>query len=220
LVRYIHLNPLRAKLVTDIGSLEGYPYAGHGVLLGKAKNNWQNVNYILGYFGGRIFRARREYRKYMEEEVARGRRKDLTGGGLIRSMGGWVGVKDLGETPVRVKGDERILGDSDFVMEVLRAAEEEMERRYRLKAEGYDLDKLAGKAADLLGLEGEDLLRPGKYGKVVEGRDLLCYWAVQELGWSVTGLAKRIGISQPAVSYAILRGERVVREKGLQSVPK
>jgi DNA-binding transcriptional LysR family regulator len=54
----------------------------------------------------------------------------------------------------------------------------------------------------------------------VEGRDLLSYWAVKELGWGVTGLAKRIGISQPAVSYAILRGKRVVREKGLQSVPK
>jgi hypothetical protein len=211
---------MMARRYLGYSSITTPPYAGHGVLLGKAKNNWQNVNYILGYFGGRIFRARREYRKYMEEEVARGRRKDLTGGGLIRSMGGWVGVKDLGETPVRVKGDERILGDSDFVMEVLRASEEEMERRYRLKAEGYDLDKLAGKAADLFGLKGEDLLRPGKYGKVVEGRDLLCYWAVQELGWSVTGLAKRIGISQPAVSYAILRGERLVREKGLQSLPK
>jgi DNA-binding transcriptional LysR family regulator len=54
----------------------------------------------------------------------------------------------------------------------------------------------------------------------VEGRDLLSYWAVKELGWGVTGLAKRIGISQPAVSYAILRGKRVVREKRLQSVPK
>ena len=54
----------------------------------------------------------------------------------------------------------------------------------------------------------------------MEGRDLLCYWAVQELGWSVMGLAKRIGISQPAVSYAILRRELVVREKGLQSVLK
>ena len=32
LVRYIHLNPLRAKLVMNIGSLEGYPSAGHGVI--------------------------------------------------------------------------------------------------------------------------------------------------------------------------------------------
>jgi hypothetical protein len=63
-------------------------------------------------------------------------------------------------------------------------------------------------------------LRPGKQGKVVAGRDLLCYWAVQELGWRVMGLEKRIGISQPAVSYAILRGKRVVRENGSQSVLK
>jgi len=109
----------------------------------------------------------------MEEGVAKGRRKDLTGGGLIRSMGGWVGLRELVETRVRLKGDERILGDSDFVMEVLRASEEEMESRYRLKAEGYDLDKLAGKAAHLFGLQGEELLRPGKYGKVVEGRDIV-----------------------------------------------
>ena len=71
-----------------------------------------------------------------------------------------------------------------------------------------------GKVADLFGLKGKDLLRPGKYGKLVEGKDLLYYWAVQELGWNVTGLAKRIGISPPAMNHAILRGERVVREKG------
>jgi DNA-binding transcriptional LysR family regulator len=54
----------------------------------------------------------------------------------------------------------------------------------------------------------------------VDGIDLLCYWAVQELGWSVTGLAKPIVISPPPVSYAIQREEPLVREKGLQSVPK
>jgi len=73
---------------------------------------------------------------------------------------------------------------------------------------------------DRLFNQGEDLLRPGKYAKVVEGWDSLCYWAVQGLGWSVTGLAKPIAISPPAVSYAIQREERLVREKGLQSVPK
>ena len=137
----------------------------------------------------------------------------------MRSMGGWVGVFK-GSEETRVKGDERILGDSDFVMEVLKASEEEMERRYRLRVEGYDLQRLAGKVARDLGLEAEDLLRPGKYGGVVEGRDLVCYWAVRELGWSVTDIAKRIGISQPAVSYAVRRGERTVRERGLQLAQK
>ena len=33
-VRYIHLNPLRAKLVNDLGGLASYPYTGHPVRIG------------------------------------------------------------------------------------------------------------------------------------------------------------------------------------------
>jgi hypothetical protein len=53
-----------------------------------------------------------------------------------------------------------------------------------------------------------------------EGTIKPCQQRPQGPGWSVMGLAKRIGISQPVVSYAIQRGQRVVREKGLQSVPE
>jgi len=35
LVRYIHLNPLRVKLVKDMGELERYPYCGHGAITGR-----------------------------------------------------------------------------------------------------------------------------------------------------------------------------------------
>ena len=42
LVRYIHLNPLRAKIVKDLKELKSYPYCGHSVLLGKMKYVWQD----------------------------------------------------------------------------------------------------------------------------------------------------------------------------------
>ena len=45
--------------------------------------------------------------------------------------------KGLKGGSLRLKGDERILGDSDFVMDALKASEEQLERKYRLKAEGY-----------------------------------------------------------------------------------
>lgn len=51
LVRYIHLNPLRAKLVADVDALDKYPYCGHSILIGTRKNEWQEVDYILARFG-------------------------------------------------------------------------------------------------------------------------------------------------------------------------
>ncbi len=34
LVRYIHLNPLRAGMVSDMNQLDAYPWSGHAVLMG------------------------------------------------------------------------------------------------------------------------------------------------------------------------------------------
>ncbi|MCG2752597.1 MAG: hypothetical protein L6301_12190 [Desulfobacteraceae bacterium] len=50
LARYIHLNPLRGKIVQDMKALDGYPYSGHAVLMGKVEMEWQEKNYVLGYF--------------------------------------------------------------------------------------------------------------------------------------------------------------------------
>jgi hypothetical protein len=42
-VRYIHLNPLRARLVQDLDELASYPYGGHSALMGKCPNDWQDA---------------------------------------------------------------------------------------------------------------------------------------------------------------------------------
>ena len=57
--------------------------------------------------------------------VAQGRRRDLVGGGLVRSLGGWAEAEKLRlKGQEHIKSDERILGDSDFVDSVLAGAEE------------------------------------------------------------------------------------------------
>ena len=53
LVRYIHLNPLRAGLVKDFDQLARYRFSGHSVILGKVKNDWQDADYVLNCFGQR-----------------------------------------------------------------------------------------------------------------------------------------------------------------------
>jgi putative transposase len=42
LVRDIHLNPLRSEAVQRIEELDGYPWSGHGVLMGRQKRGWRS----------------------------------------------------------------------------------------------------------------------------------------------------------------------------------
>ena len=51
LLRYIHLNSLRARLVKDISKLDRYCWCGHCVLMGRIKHEWQDQDYILSWFG-------------------------------------------------------------------------------------------------------------------------------------------------------------------------
>jgi len=103
LVRYIHLNPMRAKIVSGIKELNRYPYSGHSVIMGKQKHEWQDI-------------------------------------------------------------------------------------------------------------ETKEIYSKGQRKVQVEARDMLCYWAVRELGISCTDLAKHLEISQPEVGYAVNRGEKIAKE--------
>jgi len=80
-VRYIHLNPFRAKIVMDLGELDKYGYCGHCALMGNKKREWQEVEYVLGYFGNKVDDARKKYRSYVKKGIKRGRRPELLGGG-------------------------------------------------------------------------------------------------------------------------------------------
>jgi hypothetical protein len=184
--------------------------------MGFWKREWQDVDTVLGYFGRREKAARRNYRRYVEQGILRGRRPDLVGGGLIRSLGGWEGVKGLEKWRGRFKGDERILGESEFVGEVLKASEEAMERRYGLKAEGLDLERIIGRVAEIFGMRTEEIKTEGKSRKGVAARSVVSYWAVRELGVSGTEVARRLGVTQPAVSQAARRGARIIEERHLK----
>ena len=90
--------------------LDRYPYCGHCALMGKTERGFQDVDYILNLFGRKIPEARRRYLEFVKKGVATGRRPDLTGGGLVRSAGGWSALKTMRKGESRMKGDERILG--------------------------------------------------------------------------------------------------------------
>ncbi len=213
LVRYIHLNPIRAGIVPDMDGLDRFPFSGHSAILGKCKNDWQDIEGLLRFFADTSSLARRRYRSFVEKGIEEGS-CDLTGGGLIRSSGGWTNVTKQSFQ----KSDERILGDNDFVEQALRSAREQMERSYRLKVEGFDLDKLAYHVAAFLKVDPEEIFALGKDRTRVRVRSIFCYFAVRELGITQVDLSRRLNLSPAAVTFAVRRGERLAREIGMPFV--
>ena len=211
LVRYIHLNPLRAQRVSDCKALDRHPYCGHSVILGNRNNDWQDVDYVLRLFGDTQATARDRYSEFVRKGIAQGRRSDLIAGGLLRSQGGWVAVSALKRAGAYQKGDERILGDGEFVNEVLSHAEEQLQQKYWMQAEGYDLQNLIARVAEAMEVSPEELVAPGKDRKRTQARSMLCYWATDHLGIRQTQLAEALNLTQPAVSQAVRRGRALVK---------
>ena len=61
LVRYIHLNPLRAKIVKSLKDSDKYLYSGHSALMGKIQREFQDTVYVLRLFGEKVPAAIGEY---------------------------------------------------------------------------------------------------------------------------------------------------------------
>jgi REP element-mobilizing transposase RayT len=218
LVRYIHLNPLRANIIDNYAKLSSYKYCGHSFILGNNGNDWQDVDYVLEFFSKKRRIAQRKYREYVLAGIEEGRRPELVGGGLIRSVGGWAEAKKLAKGGDRIKGDERILGDSQFVLETLREADERFERKHELKVRGYDLNALANRVENIFNMEKGEIFSPGNYKRLIKPRSVFCYWAVRELGETATSLAGRLGLTQSGVSKSVLRGKGIIEEMNLELI--
>ena len=127
LTRYIHLNPIRGGVVPGLAALKMYPWTGHAAIMGAGSPAWQETETILAHFGTTRRRAARRYEEFVRAGVAQGRRPELVGGGLIRSLGGSSQVLPLRRRGVKVASDERILGNGEFI-EQLRADAAHRER--------------------------------------------------------------------------------------------
>jgi putative transposase len=217
LVRYIHLNPLRANIVSDMNRLSTYKYCGHSGLMGKRRCEWMDTKYVLSFFGKSVATARKAYNSYVKEGIELGSRPELVGGGLIRSFGGWEAIKEkMLFRDERIKGDQRILGDSGFVIGVLKEAEEKFERRYEMRRLGYDLNKIEEQVCEIFGIEKGTVFSRSREQVKADARAVFCFWAVRELGYTIREMAKKLRMTPPGVGYAVRRGEAISKRGDYQ----
>jgi putative transposase len=78
LVRYIHLNPLRAGLVESIHEPDSYKWSGHAVIMGNGELAGQNEDEVLQMFGSNKGSARKQYRTFIEDGIKQGKSDKMT----------------------------------------------------------------------------------------------------------------------------------------------
>ena len=265
LIRYIHLNPLRAGLVNDLKELDKYPWTGHSAILGRCKNPLipeaqasesfsaarriafsqfrpgiekakvnpehpvnpactvgakhrtgvkdnkplaeKTIEDVLLHFGDTKRVTRRRYRDFVEKGIDHGTRPDLQGGGLVRSAGGdkkgLVGRKK----EEREKGDERILGSGDFVVQALKEAGELHKRTIKPR---ISLDELIKRVSKDREIATKNLISSKRKKDISNTRAIISYLAAIELRYSGAKIASELRLSEKSVSRCIERGKKLV----------
>ena len=231
LIRYIHLNPLRASLVQNLQELDKYPWTGHSAILGRRKNPLlpdppkelsalstmpsaadrplaeSTVEDILLHFGETKRVAIKRYREFVEKGIKQGTREDLQGGGLVRSAGGDAAGLLGRKEEEREKGDSRILGSGDFVNEALNKAGEEWESQTGPRPPLEALMKAVTEAFDL---SSQQLKSRSRRRPIVDARSVFARIAVRNHGYKGTEVAKALSLSPPSVSRLVENGENIL----------
>ena len=210
LVAYMHLNPLRAGMVKDMNELKDYPWTGHRAFLGLEENKWQVVDEVLQRFGKNIDQARRRYIEYLKDKSKE--KKDLSGGGLIRSAGSLKVVMNR-KKDERESYDSRILGDGQFVGKTAKNVEEKIEIEKEIKL--LDKERFIEQASKIFGISFEELKKPGRSSsrRVANARALMVYISVEYYKTKHNQWAQYFQISSAAISKLFDLGEQAVKEK-------
>jgi len=196
LVRYIHLNPVRSGIVNGLEELTRYRYTGHSVIMGHRGYDAQDVESVLTRFSDKRKIAIAGYCGFVAAGLNQGRREELRGGGLIRSIGGLTAMMTRG-LEERELSDERILGSGDFVESVLRVNDNS-------SVSGKpSIDDVLKEVSEKSGISREQILGPSRSRRVSNARKQFFFVAHERAGAILSMLGRLTGRSHVAVRMAI-----------------
>lgn len=209
LIRYIHLNPVRANIVATIEELDHYPWSGHRAVMGKTSHDWMDTAYVLNQFGTGNKSARKAYHKFVAEGLTMGHKPEFTGGGLIRSKGGWSQVLSARRrTKEKDESDERILGGGDFVSAILKEVEEKNRRQLKIRRSGKTIAAIIDEECSKEQISPVELKNGGRRKHVSALRMKIAKRCIDELGLPLADIARHVGVNTSSIAKAIARAER------------
>ncbi|HDO21614.1 MAG TPA: transposase [Nitrospirae bacterium] len=188
LSRYIHLNPVRAKMAEKP---EDYPYSSYPYYITKKKSDILSTGLILSLHSADRKDAKRRYRDYVESAIG----------------------KEI-ENPCKKVYGGMILGRNPFIKEVLKKLKRQYLQRgdisHRRQLMGrHDMEEIIELVAQECGVTKDDILK----GRDREARKAAVYLTKKHTEVTNREIGKRFGgVSYSAVSKVVERTEREMEE--------
>ena len=197
LVRYIHLNPVRAGLCKSMATLNRYRWSGHAALMGTTRAEFQEIKPVLRRFGQTIESGRKGYEAFMIESLT---------------------SPEPGEKVFKSTSDTRrpasyVIGDPDFVKKAFAADEAARAGIARHLLEGVTIEDVAERVARAAKLTVKDLVRRSRGNWRSEIRRIFAYICHREYGMPITAIARYLDIAHSPASLAARRGEELSTDK-------
>ncbi len=202
LVRYIHLNPVRAGIVAGIDELDHHQTTGHAAILGNRPARFLDTDHVLSAFGPDRDAARRAYRAFVVEGMGAKAMRETARHGRV-----WREIARLAERTRREKAQERILGNGSF-LDSVRAATLEATVPPPVYKERPSLESLMDTVAAATGASRAALAAARKLKACSTAREGLAYLWIDRFAGGAAEIAAALSISEASVYRAAARGRR------------
>ncbi len=204
LIRYIHLNPIRAGRVKSLKDLGRYKWTSHYDVINTNRFRWFYAHEILRRFDRNKKKAYRKYIAYLSEYSD----KEAV------SMSSFLKDGKARQDVI----DQRVMGDQEFIKLALKSDKNFRLKRKILRESGLTVETIIDKVCHYFDKDPVVLLRPGKNGLHLKMRDAILNYSFSELGYSLSSLGDTFRISPSTVSYGVTRGNNAFKELKLYSI--
>jgi putative transposase len=198
LIRYVHLNPVRAGICRNLTELKRYRWSGHRNIMHGIRSGFQDVNNVLRRFGQNDADAIKQYAMFLQEGLVETPVEDE----LIRLVRNSNEGRESGR-----KVASWVIGDREFTAKVLSKAEANRLRISRFEHEGCDLSEIVGKVALYFKIPPEALQVRQRGGAASDARKVFAYVASRIYHTPAAKVREYLGIGAAAVSALGKAGE-------------
>ncbi len=206
LVRYIHLNPIRAGILETLEALDSYPHTGHLATVDGRPKSWHDLEGMLSLFGSDLAESLENYRVFLDAGMGREEEPELETGNWLIGSRGLVRNEGLGSTSRRFSFSGAVMGSATFAKRVIRRRRGQCPDDVRHRREDREtLEVMIGSVCRAMVVPERRLLSNDKGDRAVAGRRVLLELLSERTAMTRSDMARLLRLSPAAVTGTMAR---------------